>query len=52
MCTLKTESEAGYQTKSKNLITQTGTACANKIVPDQLASREQSDQGLFVCFLQ
>ena len=33
----------------------TGKACANKKVPDQTALRgavEQSDQGLFVCFLK
>ena len=40
------------QTKfAGGIIRQTGKACANKIVPDQTA-KEQSDLGLFDCFLQ
>ena len=33
-------------------ITHAGKACANKIVSDQTAPKEQSDLGLFVCLVQ
>ena len=32
---------------SQTLSAQTGKVCANKIVPDQTAPKEQSDLGLF-----
>ena len=39
-------------TRNILLLTLTRKSCANKMVTDQTAQEEQSDQGLFVTFLQ
>ena len=43
---------ATIQLECKKQITHTRKTCAKKIVPYQTAPWEQSDQGLFACFLQ